>query len=789
VNSLRDTSLFGQQLKSHRLAAKLTQEQLAERARMSPRTISDLERGTSTMPYRRTVEMIADALELSGEKRTTLLAAVVRRRGPLLPASAARLLSSQVPAELTPLIGREREKAAVQSLLRSEGTRLLTLTGPGGVGKTRLAQRVAASAQQDFADGIAMVDLVATRESDSVASVISHALGLRDAAGRSPHEALFAYLKDKQMLLVLDNFEHLLPAGPFVVQLLQAAPRVKVLATSRASLHVRGEHEFPVPPLAVPPERLSRDDSAEHYGAVMLFIQRARAVKPSFKAGVDDLPVIAEVCRSIDGLPLAIELAAARVKTLSLAGLAQRLSQADRTGQSGLSVLTDGARDLPERQQALSRTIAWSYDLLEPGERLLFRRLSVFVAGFSEDAAKAVCDVEGDLHMELLQGLASLVDKSLLLAMEDEVTGERFELLETVRQFGLQQLSREGKPAPIRRRHAQFYLGLAQAGEAELEGGQPEWFDRLETDLGNVLAALEYFLEQGHWDSELRMAAALRRFWQARGNWSEGRKWLEVGLLRSNGVSSQVRMRALYAAGTLTLVQGDQPHTLAHMQELLLLAREHSDSLQVQHALTILGMAAVQRGHHHQAAHHLEEGLALARAGGHQPDIARALYNLGLARSEAGTYDEATSLIQEARALFESVKDRHWQMVSVGALAYVSLLQGTACRGLAAEYLEMGQELEDRANIAAGLEVVAASLATRGGTPRAAMLFSAAEVLRRETGGSLMSRRNRTMIDDRITNGRAQLGDSAWLAAWDEGQTVAIEQAIASALEGDAESG
>src|SRR5580700_10472345 len=447
--------------------------------------------------------------------------AAIRDRFSEKPARQAEPRQANIPVQRTVFVGREKEIAAAKELLLSKDVRLVTITGPGGIGKTRLGVEIASSVQENFSGGIHFVSLSPLRDPALIASVIVQTLGIREAGGPSPLELLKKHFHDSShapALFLLDNFEHLIQAAPIVADLLAIAPNLKILVTSRAALHVYGEHEFPVPALAVPDaQSKSSLDALSQFAAVALFVQRAVAARPDFELNQQNAFAVIEICARLDGLPLAIELAAARVKVLSPSAMCTRLA-------SRLQLLTGGARDLPQRQQTLRAAFDWSHDLLSPAEQKLFRRLSVFVGGCTLEGVEAVCDTKGDLQLDLLDGMASMVDKSLLQQLEQPNGESRFTMLETIREYAREKLEASGEEAATKRAHAAYCLVLAEetaTAESGAEGAEVR--ERIALEHDNFRAGLEWLTESGDADWGLRLGAALFRFWESREYLAEGR--------------------------------------------------------------------------------------------------------------------------------------------------------------------------------------------------------------------------------------------------------------------------
>src|SRR5204863_2786179 len=463
---------------------------------------------------------------------------------------------TNIPVQRTRFVGREKEVAAAKELLLRQDVRLVTVTGPGGIGKTRLAVEVASGLVERFPGGIHCVPLSPLSDPGFIASVIVQTLGIGEAGSQSPLEILKKNLQDSlraPMLLLLDNFEHLIQAAPTVAELLAMGPNLKILVTSRAALHVYGEHEFPVPPLALPDSRsVLRVETLSRCSAIELFTERAVAAKPDFVLTPENARAVAEICIRLDGLPLAIELAAARIKVLSPASMLTRLA-------SRLQLLTGGARDLPQRQQTLRAAMDWSYDLLNAAEQKLFRRLSVFVGGCNLEGVEAVCDTKGDLDLDLLDGMASMVDKSLSQQVEHANGESRFVMLETIREYALEKLEASGEEALTKRAHAAYCLVLAEEQATEQSGAEgAEWLERFTFEHDNFRAGLEWLTETGDAEWGLRLGTALFRFWEIREYLAEGRDRLGK-LLKLAGAAAptKARSRALFAAGVLATEQGD----------------------------------------------------------------------------------------------------------------------------------------------------------------------------------------------------------------------------------------
>jgi predicted ATPase/DNA-binding XRE family transcriptional regulator len=809
---------FGELLRQHRLAAGLTQDELAERARISVRAISDLERGVRRAPHKDTLRLLAEALRLSEDDRVGLLEAVREtRRTEAAPSSIAQTLdrSRDFPVALTPLIGREREEAAIAHLLLQDDVRLLTLTGAAGIGKTRLATQTALGPGARFAN-VVFISLAAIREPSLVLSAIAQALGLRDQVDLPAHDQIYDYLSRRESLLILDNFEQVAQAGPEIVRLLAACPRVKTLVTSRVALRVRGEYEVAVPPLDTPdPARLPALESVVRYAAVALFMQRARAVKPTFELTPALAPIIAAICARLDGIPLALELAAARIKLLSPQALLARLD-------GSLTLLTTGAADLPERQRTMRSAIEWSYDLLDESEQRLFRRLAVFAGGWTVEAAEAICVESATQAPSILDGLTTLVNSSLVVQQETADSEPSFRLLELIREYAWEQLVAHGELPTLRSRHAHYYCALAEIAEPELKGKeQTPWIKRLEREHDNLRAALWWAQAREQVETGLRLAAALARFWELHGHLREGRDWLErlFATAEWSAVAIPVRARALNAAGRLAYRQSDYALATPRLQQSLSLARDVGDAKTIAGSLSNLGILAMAQGDYIEATALLEESLALgrilgdtwglastlddlgtiahllgdnqraavlkaeslelARAAGDKSQIAIALHNLGWVVHAQGDSEQASALFEESLTIRREVGDTRGVATMLCSLGHLAHIEGDESRAapLLRESLAVARVVEDNGIMIHCLEDMARIGCAQGLAERAAWVFGAAAAMREGTGASIQPD-ERADYDRNLAAARSALGDEAFSAAWAHGQALSLEAVI-----------
>jgi predicted ATPase/class 3 adenylate cyclase len=748
---------------------------------------------------------------------------------------------NNLPRQTTALIGREKEIGDVCALLLRSEVALVTLTGPGGTGKTRLALQVGAELLDVFTDGVWFVELAALTDPDLVLSTVASVLDVSESADRPLVDTLKIYLRDKKILLVLDNFEQVTAAASIVNVLLAGAPNIKILVTSRERLHLYGEWDYQVPPLSLPDvKRLPPIEQLTQYEGVRLFIERAQASKADFEVTNDNAPAVAEICVRLDGLPLAIELAAARIRLLPPQTMLARL-------QERFKLLSGGVRDRPLRQQTIRNTIAWSYDLLDEEEKKLFRRLGVFQGGATLEAAEHVCDFDGDIQIDFLEGVERLVDRSLVRQQEGHSRESRLSMLETIQEFAREKLAEDSpwETQAVQHAHTFYFVQFVEQVEPHLRGAkQGEWLDRLEDEHDNLRAALHWSSqiaasesiveargqvknsESGAAEIALRIAGGLWRFWYARGYLSEGLEQLVAALalpVPSVHAGSAHRIRALNGAGFLSYRQGNYDEArslfieaLAHGQaagdkssmaltlngigmmdqeqgninaarsyyeQSLALRRELGDEYGIGASLNNLALIAEEQEDYPTARALLEESLALAREQGDTQGIASCLMNSGNVAKDQGDYEAAHLKFEESLVLQRALGNRWGIALALGYLADIAHRQGDQDTALPLyrESLLLTQELGDRRGLALSLEGMASVYGAQGKGRVGAILWGAAEAVR-EAIGAPISPKELARYREVVGAARSTFGEEAFAKAWEEGGAMSLEEAIDYAL-------
>jgi predicted ATPase/DNA-binding XRE family transcriptional regulator len=802
---------FAELLSRHRASAGLTQEELASRAGLSANAVGLLERGQRTAPRVSTVAVLARALGLTRTEHEAFLAAARRRREVPRPALA-------VPPELRlptmEMVGREQEMARARVLLAGSRVRLLTLIGPPGSGKTRLALELATELADDYRDGVVLLALGPLRDSGLVIPALRHALGLRDDGRLPALEMVAMHCKDLELLLVLDNFEHVLDAVPDLVELLAHCPRLQALVTSRAALRVRVEHKLPVPPLALPKamqERRGAPVALAGVASVRLFVERAETAVPGFQLNEENAGPVAAICRRLDGLPLALELAAPCLALLTPQEMLDRLDH-------HLELPLEGPRDMPERQRTMRAALSWSCDLLAPAARALLRRLSVFAGGASIDAIEGVCQAAGPLPGGTIRNLAELVDHSLVQQRVTSKPSSRVTLLESVREYACQLLAAAGELETTSDAHLQYFLKVAVEGRAQSRtAAQGTWLELLDLEHDNVRAALQWATEDQRREDGLHLAAALWWFWDNRGHRQEGLMWLERLLAISAPVSAAVRAEALHVAGMLAFQVGSAELSSMRLRESLTIFQELDDRRGVAEALRGIATTLSAQGQLEESVALLEGAVGVLRGMDDPGLLAAALMNLGVCVSRLGEDMRASDLYTEALALKRLVGDElgaAFCLANLGSRARESgnldaarecLLQAEAIarrhnapHHLAISLANLGDVMRDRSELAVAARHYSESLEhftaigypegiaycltwlawlwwKRGDPVASARLFGCAA--EQTSTVPELAAVDATRLEMARTAVREILGDSAYALNWEEGRRLSAQEA------------
>lgn len=781
--TVNHTPTFGQLLRRHRRAASLSQAQLGERAQVSSNAIAALERGRRTNPRPETATRLAEALGLSPADRRTLITAVTGAQPTTLPGLSLGGWQ-RLPALLTSFVGRKAELAELRHVLPTR--RLVTLTGSGGVGKTRLAMAVASALANSYLDGMALVELAPLAEPSVVPHAVAELLGVPEQAGRRMEDVLAQVLESRHLLLVLDNCEHLVAACAGLADLLlRGCPRLQILATSREPLDIAGEVVWRVPPLSIPEQSrdVSPQEAAQH-DAVQLFVERAEAARPDFGLDERNAPSVVEVCRRLDGIPLAIELAAARVRVLGPEQILERLGDRFR-------LLVGGSRTAPSRQQTLRATIDWSYGLLSDVERVVFDSLSVFAGSWSLEACEAVCasaTVEAVAPSAVLDLLTQLIDKSLVLAEPSAAGDIRYRMLETLRAYASDRLQEGGDANAVRARHTAYFLDMAEWVARDLKGpDEPAALERLQRERDNLRAALAWSIDTGNAESGMRLAGALVDFW-ARGYMTEGRAWLTRILELDRVASPRLRAIALCAAGSLARAQLDGSAAVKLFREGLELARACGDQLATAMALKGLGNSVYLEGVARVAVYEeaealLSQSLALFRQLSLDSEVASGLWCLGNVVALRGDAEAAEGLYHDSLAISEVYGPPSLAALNLHRLGHLACVRGDSKQ--ATSLLEQGLHLSVQLDHPRGISHCVGSLAlvaaSRAEWERAARLLGACAGMR-EALGMRQAEWHAADLQRGLDAARNRLGDAPFHAAWAAGRSLSVEQAVGEAL-------
>jgi len=711
-------------------------------------------------------------LDLRDEQRRQFESILRARESQDHPARPSRAL----PIVPTPLLGRSSELDAVTAAIAMSGVRLLTLTGAGGIGKTRLALEAAHRLEETFPLGVFFVPLGDVHDPALVAPAIAKALGVVET-GEELEVVIERQLAGSRVLVLLDTFEHLLEAAAFVASLLRSGPQITFLVTSRRPLHVRGEFEFPVPPLEMPgdlgPEPL---DDLRRWPATALFVDRALAVNPRLKLdGGRDAAQVLEICRKLDGLPLAIELAAARLKHLPLPALAAQLTRR-------LEVLTGGPVDLPLRQRAMREAVAWSYDLLTPVARSLFRRLAVFSASWDLAAVAQVCGPVDEVG-DALEGLSTLVDHSLVVVSGDSAE-PRYDMLDVIREYAAERLADADETEMASRRHALHYVRLAEEAEPHLvRAGQKEWLHRLDVERGNLRNAIAWAIGHGETMIALRFTVSLWRYWRHAGEFAEGRRWSDATLGMAGAAPDSLRAKALWGTAFLAYPQGDYQRMAELAAEDLEVAQRSEDPMDLRNALTIVGQVAMCEARFSDALGPFGESLAISRQLGLSWQLGTSHLNFGNALLHSGNLDEADRIFQSGLDVYRQLGDETFAARITIALAHSALARDDVARAesLGREALTAFAKQREQIGVAEALDTMAAVAAARGELERTARLAGAVKRIH-ETIASRPAPFEQAITRRLIDAARVSAGRERWQRAWDEGHAISLDNAVADAL-------
>lgn len=731
--------------------------------------------------YRSAKDLLVDLKKL--KKRLELEAELEQRAQPdkkteektqILDAGT-KIPPNNLSESFLPIVGRENEISEIKKLLMQKDIRLLTLTGIGGTGKTTLAKSVARELLNEFADGVFFVELASITNPELVASTITKSFGVKETSGKPVLELLKDYLCEKRLLLVIDNFEQVISAAPQIGELLSAAAKLKILITSRTFLHISAEREYAVPPLAVP-EDLQRVSFEELSSceAVRLFAQRARKAKPNFCLTEENIHSVAEICARLEGLPLAIELAAARVKILNPQAILSKL-------ESSLQFLTGGACDLPSRQQTMRDAIEWSYKLLSADEKRLFRRLSVFAGGFRFEAAEAICanNEPAEERNEVLDIVTSLVDKSLLVAKEQSDGEMRFRMLGVVREYARESLEKSAETGTIRRNHAEYFLALAEEAEPHLQASQSaKWLNRLEEEHDNIRAAIRWSLEH---DAEIaaRLAASVKVFWTVRGHLTEGEERLKKILKKSDDYPLSVRFKLLNGLGVIMRQRGDFDAAKKAYEESLNEAKAVTDLRQIALSSRGLGLMAYHQGDLATALKFYQEGLEISRELNDKSGISNSLNFIGELLRAKGELAAARLILEEALALCRELGKKESISGNLLNLGFIAYAEGDfeAAQTHFAEGLRTARELGNKKNISYSLDGFAAISVKAGELEQSARLAGAAEHLR-ESVGLEIEPNERRCRDSYLAELKTKMNIADFAEAYEQGRKLKPEEAI-----------